>query len=213
LKLYSPKSNIFFTWQSLKLLFWLSLILLTINLSTGAVIVLVASGPAGQSGDEVATMPAGEVRLLHLELFGGIIHLHLDNPNNSSSTSPSSASSFGGKQNQALQNAYLVRSFDVLFPRLSVNGPAPGPEPDFSPPKNNILTGERPGPAGLITGDKVITSSSSEPSLSRVYSSTFHDPEKVLMLFEFAQISHRMVVEVAAWPDIFPYPPEKPPIV
>lgn len=201
--LISQKSNIF-TWTvtGLKPLFWLFLILTTLNLSTGAVIVLVASGPDGEPLDNYSTTtPVGEVRLLHLELFGGIIHFH--------PTAPSSSSLTGLNLN-VIENEAVVQSFDTLFENFAVST-AVEPDPDFSHTNKFAATGEKPDPAGLKKGEKVISSSSSEPGLSRVFSPNFHEGEKSVMQVPFEATFQPLALDQPEWPGIFPYPPEKPP--
>lgn len=200
MELVSQKGNILI-WQGLKPLLWFFLILTTLNLSTGAVIVLVSSGPNGGILDgDATTVPLGEVRLLHLELFGGIIHLH---PETSSSAA---RPSFNYK---VIENQKIVQSFDTLVSNFSTI--LTGPDPDFFPQTPFSLTGERPDPAGLKNGDKIITSSSTEPGLSRVFSPNFQDPYKTVSLLQFDVISQWLVAVQPDWSGIFPFPPEKPP--
>jgi hypothetical protein len=195
-------------WQGLTPLLWFFLILTTLNLSTGAVIVLVASGPNGESlGDDATTIPLGEVRLLHLELFGGIIHLHPTTPGTTAQPV---------YNHNVIDNAELVQSFDSLFPALSASAnylnSNPNPIPDFSPQKhNNTLTGEKPGPAGLKKSDKIITSSSTETGFSRVLNPNFKETDQTVIILEFDMISPWTNALEPLGSGIFPYPPEKPP--
>lgn len=202
--LISKKSNMLrLAVTGLKPLFWLFLILTTLNLSTGAVIVLVESGPDGESLDNDSnTTLVGEVRLLHLELFGGIIHFH--------PTIPSTATSTGLNLN-VIENEAVVQSFDMLFPYFAAT--AVEPNPGFSHANQLAASEEKPDPAGLKKGDKVISSSSSEPGLSRVFSPNFQDPEKSVISVQLAAIFHQRAANPPEWTGIFSYPPEKPPRV
>lgn len=202
---YQNKNKL--VWQGLTPLLWFFLILTTLNLSTGAVIVLVASGPNGESlGDDATTIPVGEVRLLHLELFGGIIHLHPTTPG-----APAQPS----YNYKVIENAELVQSFDSLFPPLSASVKYLNnsiSNPDFFPQKhNNSLTGEKPGPSGLKKSDKIITSSSTETGFSRVINPNFKETDQTISILEFNVITPWTNALEPLWSGIFPYPPEKPP--
>ncbi len=170
--------------------------------------MLVASGPNGESlGDDATSMPLGEVRLLHLELFGGIIHLHPTTPG--APTQPR-------YNHNVLENAELVQSFDTLFPALSASAnylkSGPNPNPDFSSQKhNNSLTGEKPGPSGLKKSDKIITSSSTETGFSRVLNPNFKETDQTVIILEFDVVTPWTNPKQPLWSGIFPYPPEKPP--
>jgi hypothetical protein len=187
-------------WQSFRPLLWLFLILATLNLSTGAIIVLVAAGPGGEVLDDASNIPASEIRLLHLELFGGIVHLHNNTLSNSSQP---------GSLQKAILPPELMKSFDALFPGpLSVSGDS---NSNFTFQNQYALIGEKPDPTGLNISNIIITSSDSESGLSRTFSPTFKEPEKTLLLFHFDKVSHPVIYKAAAWPDILLYPPEKPP--
>ncbi|MBN9392322.1 MAG: hypothetical protein J0I20_30070 [Chloroflexi bacterium] len=190
------------TWQSLRPVLWLFLILATLNLSTGAIIVLVAAGPGGEVLNDASNIPASNIRLLHLELFGGIVHLHPINSGNSNQPAP---------PQKAISNPVLLRSFDALISGLNAANHHHTESFIFFSQNNTLLAGERHDGYSLKASDKIITSSNSEPGLSRTFSPNLQEPEKNVLSFQFAKISHPLPYKACALADIFLYPPEKPP--